>query len=221
MTNLILTFFLFTYCGEKAPGIKPDIVGKPVAEIMLYNIKVDYPIEEISFSEFIDSVKFIKLETTELCQNINSVLFINQEMIVLDKVRDNILVFDSDKNYIRKIAKKGQGPGEYLNIASCNYDNERETLIIHDNLGGKLLLYRTTGEFIKEISVKIAKGREIINIGAIINLPNGNYLCYNNALYKDFGKYSGLWEIDKDGNFVKNLLRYDVTVPAEIGRAHV
>ena len=214
MAPFFLILFLFVYCGGQNFGIKPVVAGKPVAEIMLYNSKVDYPIEKIAFSEFVDSVRFIKFETTEMCQNINSVLFINQEIIVLDKVRNNILVFDNDRKFIRKIAKRGQKAGEYMNIASCNYDSEGKTLIIYDNIGTKLLLYRTTGEFIKEVSIKKTKGKEIVNIGAIINLPNGNYLCYNNALYKDLGNYSGLWEIDKDGNFVRTLLKYDVAVPA-------
>ena len=213
---LFLFVLIFTGCkNQEESTIKPIIEGKPAARITLYNTKADYPIEKIDLSEFVDSVKFIRLETTEesLINGINKVLFIDKEIVIADHRGGKILVFDAEGRYIRKIADRGRGPGEYLSITSCNYDNTREILSIYDGIGQKLLLYRTDGEFIKDIPVKVGEGSMVIVVYEMINLPNGNYLCYNNALFENTGNYSGLWEIDSEGTFVKSLFRYDIMVP--------
>ena len=168
--------------------------------------------EIIRLSEFVDSVKFIKLETTDenLIKDISKILFIDDEIVVVDKMGGKIFVFDKNGNYTRKIANRGRGPGEYLSITSCNYDSDRQIFSIYDDNSCKLLLYYRNGEFIKESSIVTENGAAIDDV---INLHTGNYLCYNSITTREVGNYSGLWEMDSDGNFVKNLFKYNTVVP--------
>jgi hypothetical protein len=209
---LIVVFFSLVSCkGEKDDGIKPIIGGKPVARIELFNNKADFPIEQINLSEFVDSVGFIRLETTEECliNNINSVFFIDEEIVIVDKMSGKILVFDNNGSYIRKIANRGRGPGEYLDITSCNYDSEKQMLSIYDDHNHKLLLYSIQNNFIKEIKIMTENNAPIRDM---INLPEGHYLCYNET--SNFGDYSGLWKIDSEGNFVESLFKYGDDFPS-------
>jgi len=219
MKNAVLLIFVLLFCschGEEDYGIKPTIDGKPIAKIQMYSNKADFPMEKINLSEFVDSVKFIRLETTEesLINNINTVFFVDDEVVIVDKMSGKILVFDNNGNYIRKIANRGRGPGEYLGITSCNYDNERRQLSIYDDSTHKLLLYDLLGNFIKEILIDTAKSAPMrAPIRDMVNLPNGHYLCYNELISQEAGDCSGLWEIDSDGNFVRNIFKYDITIP--------
>ena len=54
------------------------------------------------------------------------------------------------------------------------------------------------GDFIKEIN----QFSESAVIRDIINLPNGNFLCYCFD-FSDGYKYAGLWEVDSKGEFLK------------------
>ena len=132
-------------------GIKPMVNNNSVVEIKLYNNRVDNNIEKIKLSEFIDSVKFVRLETKEesLISAVSSVIFVGEGIVIVDEI-GKILLFDNEGNYIRKIANRGRGPGEYLNITSCSYNSNEKALSIYDDYSKKLLLYSTSGEFIKE-----------------------------------------------------------------------
>jgi hypothetical protein len=195
-------------------NIKPHLEGRPVTQIKLYNNIRDYPLEEISLSEFVDSVRFIRLETKEECLigSIASVHFTGEEMIVTDKTNRKILIFDNNGKYLRKIGNSGRGPGEYLSIIVSNYDKERQIISIYDIETRKLLLYRLNGEFIRDIPI-ITKNQTLCVIYDMITLPNGNYLCFNSD-QEIVGDMSGMWEVDSDGKFVKNLFKYKDIVPS-------
>ena len=209
-TIFLLLVLAFVSCKRQEDyGIKPVIEGKPVAKIKLYNNEDDYRMEKIGLSEFVDSVKFVKLETSPECwiDMITKILFVDDRMIVIDGFGRKIFLFDSSGSFIRTIANRGRGPGEYLNITSCNYDNARQILSVYDGTSMKLLLYNLNGDLIQETPIITSNGAPIRQI---INLPNGNYLCYSEMLSEKVGDYSGLWEMGSQGNFIRNLFRYDI-----------
>jgi len=206
---LVIFVSIFFSCHRKeSHNSKPVIAGEPITKIKLSNNKADYFVERIHLSEFIDSVKFIKLETTEesLVGSITKVLFVDEKMVIINEMGGEIFLFDNNGNFIRKIANRGRGPGEYLNITSCNYNSERQILSIFSDVASKLLLYNLNGDFIKEVIFKTENGAAIRDI---IDLSNGNYLGFNNLLSSMAGNCSGLWEMSSEGKFVRNLFKYD------------
>jgi len=211
--SLLACIVLTVFGCENDGNMKPSIIGESVTTIRLYGNIESYDMEDVLLSEFVDSVRFIKLETTEesLIKNISKVIFIDEGVIIIDEQDGKILLFDSEGNYVRRISNKGRGNGEYLSITSSNYDSESGILSIYDGLTGKMLLYSLTGDFLKEFGVYNG-GVSIIR--DVINLPKGHYLCYNKVEYSKSGDYSGLWEIDSEGNFVKNVFRYKATIPS-------
>lgn len=157
----------------------------------------------IAITEFADSVSFIKLETTEQCLigRISKLLFLNDILIIQDKKTASIFLFDKNGKYMNSISHRGNGPGEYINLTRVMVDSDNQQIIIYDDSSKKMIFYNITGEFIREIN-QFCEGTVIRDI---INLPNGNFLCYCHD-YSDGFKYSGLWEVDSAGSFLKTYL---------------
>ena len=169
-----------------------------VVEIDIHNT------QKHTISEFIDSVRFIKLETSDDCliKFITNVSFDNNKIIIAGVSQKQVLVFNDEGAFINKIHRVGQGPGEYLDIARVLYDSVNKNIIIRA-APRKIQYYTLDGTLIREIP----RFSENAIIRDIINLPNGNFLCYTHDLSpEDVGdKASGLWEVDFEGNFVRSI----------------
>ena len=157
----------------------------------------------ITVTEFVDSVDFIKLETTEQCLigRISKILFVNDLLIIQDSKTHTIFLFDKNGKFRHSISKRGNGPGEYINLTRVMYDFDKNQIIVYDGTSKKIFFYNMYGDLIKEIN-QFSEGNPIRDV---INLPNGNFLCYCHD-YSDGFTYSGLWEVDSTGSFLKTHL---------------
>ena len=212
---MLLLSFITGCTRNKANELKPVVNDKNSVTIELFNKKADFSPGPITMSEFVDSVKFIALEETDesLIKSLNKIIFTAEYVIVVDREQGIIFFFDKNGKYIKKISQKGQGPGEYTSIASCMLD-EKQQLIIYDILAKKILFYDLDGNFLKQIS----NFSENTVIRDIINLPNGNFLCYTFDLVGEAEKkYTGLWEVDTHGKFLHNYFTYNVKLPVTFG----
>lgn len=72
-------------------------------------------------------------------------------VFALDFKDQKIKVFDKTGKYLRSIGKPGQGPGE-LGMASGIQLAADNTLVIEDATNRRLAVFKTTGEFVKNIS---------------------------------------------------------------------
>jgi len=222
--RIIFVVFLFLFAvgcvsnkTNKIDELKPIVNNKKTINIELLNNKTDYKLEPIKLSEFVDSVKFIIIEETKesLIKDINNVFFTQEYIIAVDNALHTIFFFDWNGKYVRKISRRGQGPGEYLSISSSMFDEQKQELIIYDISSKSVLFYDMYGNFAR----KISEFSENTVIRDIINLPNGHFLCYR---YDGVGgsadkKYIGLWEVDGNGKFVRNLFTYHVNFPVVYG----
>jgi hypothetical protein len=160
---------------------------------------------QADISEFIDSVRFIKLETTSenLIHHLSKVFFTRERIVLFDRLEQRVLVFDNRGNYLHKIEKQGRGPGEYVDASALLFDPDRGTIMVYDAGTKKLLFYTLDGTFVKEITGFSNNA----TIRDIINLPGGHFLCYtfDRTLEKAGEKASGLWEVDSSGNFTRSF----------------
>jgi hypothetical protein len=201
-------YLLLIVCCAGCKG-KEDISTEEVI-----NITIDInKSEKADISEYVDSVRYIKLQTTDdnLIGFIKRVFFLDDRILVTDGQIGQILIFDNEGNFLNKIKKIGQGPGEYTGIAASLFDHMSKSIIIYNISLSKMLFYTLDGKFIKEISGFNDKAF----IRDMINLPNGNFLCYTYDLTpeKVGEKASGLWEVDSSGNFVRSFFTIDELYP--------
>jgi len=126
LSMAIFFFFLFSF-GEVKIQEKPEWTGKikykegvkvvknlnkPVYGDLTFDLEVNLDISDRKSKKF----KF---------HDIGLITLDNQENIyALDTSENCILKFDSSGNYLKKIGRKGQGPGEFERPSNLFIDNQ-------------------------------------------------------------------------------------------------
>lgn len=134
--------------------------------------------QEIKLSEIASEVKYIPLETTAeslLDKDILDVTFAGDYLFVCDWV--NLYQFTPEGKFIRKIAKQGEGPGEYAkSIMAVAYDETEKLIFISDYRKGKVLVYSFEGKFMYDIETQ--RGSQTYYVDKTGNLftVTNNYL---------------------------------------------
>ena len=118
----------------------------------ILSITIDAKKDKISFpiSEITEKVDVVELETNELSLingEIQSVHIVKDHLIVQDK-SPGVLVFDMHGNYVRRIGKQGQGPGELVNVLYVQSDPEKGNILFW--LFHKLVIYDINGNLVQE-----------------------------------------------------------------------
>lgn len=207
--GLVLAFGSCRHTNNRVTFV--DETGTTVIELR------SKPSDQINLEAFVDSVKFVKLETTEECliHRIGKVFVAEGRIIVLHHRTDEVFFFDERGKYITKISRKGRGPQEYHRITSIMFDPVNNHILVFCQQQSKLLFYDLDGKFVRAIS----DFSDNMLVRDIINLPNGNFLCYEGVPNPD-GNVNGvgLWETDSDGRFLKWLLQPEGLHPV-IGNA--
>ncbi|MDH6343635.1 hypothetical protein M2480_002379 [Parabacteroides sp. PFB2-12] len=168
--------------------------------------------QQVSLSDYVDSFEYIELETTDdnLINHLTKVFFVDDKIVLADRLEQQILFFDAKGRYLYKIHKQGQGPDEYLSLETVLMDDE-DRIIVHDFRGRKLNYYTMEGKYLKSIT----GFSDNALIRYMTNLPNGNFLCYvHDFVVEKVGeRASGLWEVDSMGTFVHSYFAYETMYP--------
>jgi hypothetical protein len=118
-------------------------------------------------SEIAEEINAVELELTDesLLSKVQQVLLSDEFIIVLNNNRGDykILLFDNKGKFIRQIASKGQGPGEYTGIIkNIALDSNNKRLFI--NTRTKIICYGLEGNFIKESSLSQFTNITLLNL---------------------------------------------------------
>lgn len=116
-------------------------------------------------------LKHILLEKTKagLISSIDKIKVKNNIIYILDNTGLHYLyVFGINGNFIRKIGKRGKGPGEYSRL--CDFDIDKNgNIYLYDRQHKKLLIYDSLGFFIKEKNLPFrADAFNLLNEGKYI-----------------------------------------------------
>lgn len=165
-------------------------------------INIDLTTEnDIIPEKVIESISFVKLETTKNCfiSNIHQLELWNDRFYILDQF--NILyIFSLDGKYINRIKSFGKGPGEYTDITFFRIFGDQ--LIIVDTHSLKILEFSLDGSFIKEKWLRF-NFRDFEVKGDL-------FYFYNDNRPQGSDKYkSKLLCLDKEFNLIKSYFDYD------------
>lgn len=113
---------------------------------------------------------------------------------------DNVFqLFDMNGRFIRKIDRLGRGPGEYTNIIRhFEVDEEQHHIIVFDR-GSGFKRYTLSGKFVNIVRYE----HDAVDFAI---LPDGGYVLFSPFTKTPEG---GLWMVDAQGNFKRNLISYD------------
>ena len=175
MRNILCLFVLISFLS-----CQKQETGTPVQTITL-DLHVD---QQLLLSEIADSIEIISLEQTDESDiaHINRIISYKDYYYIFQTImfsNGSVLVFDKDGRFVRRIDKKGGGPGEYVDLHDMAIDSYRDELVLMTQPKG-VFRYTLEGEYIDKVDAAFANNLMVDG--------NGNYYvtpsCYDNAPYR-------------------------------------
>lgn len=182
-------FFIFS-CQEKKNS---DISEDNIERVSFYE---NYS-EKLPLSFFVDTIELIPLETNHenMIGEITRLIFYDDKYYVRSTngmQNGKLFVFDKTGNYLRKIGKKGGGPGEYLEFKDFTITHDGKVvladyqrLLTYDSKGEFLYSTKVDGSFLANEILPV-KENEILAFHSLPSLLNDNMLSKINK--KGFDK---------------------------------
>jgi hypothetical protein len=139
---------------------------------------------ELKLSEIAKDVEFISLHGMNMdtyVHNWSWQYFVGEKVVCMFNLKPHeFLLFSRDGNFIRKIGNIGKGPGEYIGeMLVFSVDEANETILLADNSSKKFLLYRFSGELIKEQAFRNYHGLAIAFAVGVTPDNQGNFVIKN------------------------------------------
>ena len=113
-------------------------------------------VDKLKFSQFVDTIEFIPLETTDrnLIGEIQRVIYDDEKYYIRTThgmQNANLFVFDKKGKFLWGLNKRGNGPGEYNDFEDFLLTKERINVISYF----KFISYDKLGQFIKESKIEL------------------------------------------------------------------
>lgn len=156
-------------------------------------------LEPVEVDRLIDSVRYIKLETSDeaIIARIDKIVFQDSLIYLADTRSNAVFVYDRAGKYRFKIASQGPGPEEYINLMDFTVDPAAGSVDVLDM--HKIVRYdMSDGKFIESIS---------------LDHPANYLLATANKGYLLFSLFTGLAQVDDRGENLKILDKYDAKYP--------
>gem|GEM_PF-5057403 len=161
-------------------------------------------------SDLAYDVKIIPLETTEssIVGDIEQLVFGNQFVYLLDRINNNVLIFDINGSFVKNIAR-GSGPGEVDRVIDIMFNKYDNHLYIYHHSG--INVYSEDGTF-------WGYKPFLSLVTDIMPTNHGGYLAVASEMQNGSGKYS-FYEIDSTFD-IKRYLIVDPVFKPEWGISH-
>lgn len=151
--------------------------------------------DTLKVSYFADTVIYVPLETTkESLVGFSPQLWVNDSIILISGSKSEILMFNREGKFLRKIGKRGRGPGEYQEV--FHFDVINDTIYISSTGKRSFIRYAFNGKFCDEIKLKFQP--------VVFNCTADNQLVYYNMFDGKIYVY-------------KNIFVKPDTIPVEYG----
>lgn len=172
--NYYMKKILLVFCTSFLLFGCKNTVNNQQLEIETVKVDVENFDEKLSLVDLIDSISFISLaaECEEaLFKQINKCLFIGDKIYIMDYFGNStVTVWENKGNFLFKVGKQGQGPGEYHKITDFDVSNGKIYLL--DSSQRKILCYDSVGAFVDEFSYR----KKIEGVNDLIVTSDSNFL---------------------------------------------
>lgn len=114
-----------------------------------FNLETDGSVNYQRLSEIVNEVTFIPLKHStdeSLIGYIDKIIVTETYIAIMDESNKILNLYDLEGNYIRRIGKIGQGPGEYIGLGDFQIYND--TIVVFDAPRRMILAYNMYGDFI-------------------------------------------------------------------------
>lgn len=149
----VAPFILFVYIFFSLVACSGNFSEKAEREVEVISICLDSVENSLDLADFlIETVSVVPLETHDSCllSDIHKMMFRNDTIYVSDQMRSVIFVFDDEGRYVRRIGRKGGGPGEYSFLG--DFDFWGDSILIQDLYRKKYILHSLHDGGFREIA---------------------------------------------------------------------
>lgn len=151
---LPVCLFLLSCGGQKSGDQQAEdisgVSGYPVTIAFEKGIETE---QEVLLSEIAKEVKIVPLETKPECLvakvNKGMIQMVDHNLFI--PCSEGLLQFTDDGKFVRSVAKRGQGPGEYAAVRFIAANDRLKQVYLMDH--GKLLTYSVDGTYIRECKI--------------------------------------------------------------------
>lgn len=139
MRNIVLFCFISILWGCHTN--KPENIASEVIKINPLDAE-----EFVNLSEIADSVECIKLQTdsSDVMGKVREIIIREKYIYAQDVLQQSIFVFDKKGKFVSKLAKRGEGPDEYVWMGPIYIDEKEEYIDVIDKGPVPSLLKRYT-----------------------------------------------------------------------------
>lgn len=161
---------------------------------------------QTSFYDNVADYGVLHLETTDesLISQVEKIRIHNGMVYILNGGSNaNLLCFDNNGRFVRKIGRRGRGPKEYIELWNFEIDPIRNELLLLDNEGQKILVFDLNGDFRRE--VKIPYAAECVG-----RLPDGNFILSCTGSQLMFNDYYVIVICDEEGRMLERHIKNEI-----------
>lgn len=159
-------------------------------------------------SEFIETIEYIPLDTTEnvIIGEISNLIVDKELFYLYDRLTKSIFMFDQDGRYVSSISASGKGDGEYIDINAFCIDPVNGNILIFDARRRALLAYDQSGKFVQRTIIDAS-------VDGLAKTKHGIYLhtsfLWNKNIFDSFPLQSELIFINDSTSEMTGYLDYE------------
>jgi CRISPR/Cas system-associated protein endoribonuclease Cas2 len=141
--------------------------------------KSDFSKTVYNTSDIVENQYYIPLETIDsinLIGRIDKIIFTNDRIFILDRnISKTLFIFSINGDYISKIDKQGDGPGEFKNPQDFVFNDDNDNLILYCRNNMKFIFFDIDGKYQSEMKLGL-------NFRSFV-LKDNNYLAFTHSIY--------------------------------------
>lgn len=198
----ITIFFMRKICIWCSVFILFCLIGScSVNEKKMNGFMLDLSIykNDVKFSEFVDSLSYIHLETNDSCliSGVEYLYVVDDDIFIKDIKGGGIFRFDISGKFISRINSFGSGPKEFNRIHNFCVDRKHKSIYIYDDLRRRIIQYDYNGVYLSDFKVDQA-------LSDFCYIDENTFVFFRPHFSGE--KHNGVWYTDKDGRFLSYIL---------------
>ena len=145
--------------------------------------------DSIPYSEFVDSITYLTIQADDSLRigNIENIRFADTYIAAFDPRAYQVLLFNADGRFVRKIGARGRGHGEFIRPLRMDVDADEKVVLVYDIVQGSVLRYGFDSTYIGKDSIGHASD--------MAYLGKGSYLV---ADYNEDTENAGIYRVESN-----------------------
>ena len=159
MKNITLFFILMlalSACTSSPKQTGKDLDYIEEGELLSLDVnKISDKVHTVNFSELMESVEIIQLDTAREAYIVVNSLSVSENFLLATNAKEAKLFQRSDGKYLSNIGRRGQGPGEFNIVDGGMIDEINGRIYLSDMVADHLIAYDFKGKHLPDEAIRL------------------------------------------------------------------